>query len=164
MTVENHMRMSLTPPSAELPADLLDVELSEDYESLAMDTCQLLSDTDARFLVSGFGQEEWPVNISYDLSSVIEQLPSAIDALRSGRPAEIDLYGQGIERRLTFVPAGEATEIRCASGTAWRPDPDREVLSRAEALELLTGLARDFGAALRRAAPGVAQRTPFATW
>ncbi|MFJ3173808.1 hypothetical protein ACIPJK_23915 [Streptomyces roseus] len=158
------MRMSLTPPSAELPADLLDVELSEDYESLAMDACQLLSDTDARFIVSGFGQEEWPVNISYDLSSVIEQLPAAIDALRSGSPAEIDLYGQGIERRLTFVPAKETTEIRCASGTAWRPDPDREVLSRSEALELLTGLARDFGAALRRAAPGVAQRTPFATW
>ncbi|MYT26914.1 hypothetical protein GTW69_42750, partial [Streptomyces sp. SID7760] len=91
------MRMSLTPPSAELPTDLLDVELSEDYESLAMDACQLLSDTDARFIVSGFGQEEWPVNISYDLSSVIEQLPAAIDALRSGSPAEIDLYGQGIE-------------------------------------------------------------------
>ncbi|MGW8777569.1 hypothetical protein ACWGNM_05800 [Streptomyces sp. NPDC055796] len=158
------MRMSLTPPSAELPADLLDVELSEDYESLAMDACQLLSDTDARFVVSGFGQEEWPVNVSYDLSSVIEQLPAAIDALRSGRPAEIDLYGQGIERRLTFVPAGDATEIRCTSGTAWRPDPDREVLSRAGALELLTDLARDFGAALRRAAPEVALRTPFAKW
>ncbi|MFG2876016.1 hypothetical protein ACGFYU_13585 [Streptomyces sp. NPDC048337] len=156
--------MSLTSPSAQLPPDLLEVELSDDYESLTMDVCQLLSETDARFVVSGFGQQEWPVNISYDLSSVIEQLPEAIDSLQSGRAAEIDLYGQGIERRLTFVPAGDTTEIRCTSGTAWHPDPDVEVLSRTAALELLTGLAGDFGAALRRAAPELAMRTPFARW
>ncbi|MEU3771978.1 hypothetical protein AB0F11_01940 [Streptomyces sp. NPDC032472] len=158
------MRMSLTLPSGELPPDVVEVELSEDYESLAMDACQLLSETDARFVVSGFGQEEWPVNISYDLSSAIEQLPEAIDSLQSGRSAEVDLYGQGVERRLIFVPAGDTTEIRCVSGTAWRPDPDVEVLSRAAALELLTGLAGDFGAALRQAAPELAMRTPFAKW
>ncbi|MEW2418197.1 hypothetical protein AB0953_31515 [Streptomyces sp. NPDC046866] len=158
------MRMSLTTPSAALPPDLLDVELSDDYESLAMDACQLLSETDARFLVSGFGQEEWPVTLSYDLSSVIEQLPEAITRLRAGRSAEIDLYGQGIERCLTFEPRGDATEIRCVSGTAWRPDPDVEVLSRTAALELLTGLAADFGTALRKAAPELAARTPFANW
>ncbi|KOY50133.1 hypothetical protein [Streptomyces sp. XY332] len=158
------MRMALTSPSAELPPDLVEVELSDDYESLTMDACQLLAETDARFVVSGFGQEEWPVNISYDLSSVIEQLPEAIENLQSGRSAEIDLYGQGIERRLTFVPAGDTTEIRCVSGTAWRPEPDTEVLSRTAALELLTGLAGDFGAALRRAAPELATRTPFAQW
>ncbi|MFE1869956.1 hypothetical protein ACFW9N_03510 [Streptomyces sp. NPDC059496] len=156
--------MSLTPPSAELPSDVVEVELSDDYESLAMDACQLLSGTDARFFVSGFGQEAWPVSVSYDLSSVIEQLPEAIDSLRSGRSAEIDFYGQGIERRLTFVPAGDTTEIRCSSGTAWRPDPDVDVLSRTAALDLLTGLAGDFGAALRRAAPELAMRTPFGTW
>ncbi|WP_328792067.1 hypothetical protein [Streptomyces sp. NBC_00273] len=55
---------------------------------------------------------------------MIEQLPEAIDSLRSDRSAEIDFYGQGIERRLTFVPAGDTTESRCSSGTARRPDPD----------------------------------------
>lgn len=158
------MRMSLTSPSAELPSGGVEVELSDDDDSLAMDACELLSGTDARFFVSGFGQEAWPVNVSYGLSSVIEQLPEAIDSLRSGRSAEIDFYGQGIERRLTFVPAGDTTQIRCSSGTTWRPDPDVEVLSRTAALDLLTGLAGDFGAALRRAAPEVAMRTPFGTW
>lgn len=156
--------MSLTSPSVELPPDLVEVELSDDYESLTMDACQLLSVTDARFAVAGFGQEEWPVNVSYDLSSVVEQLPEAINSLKSGRCAEIDFYGQGIERRLTFVPMGDVTEIRCTSGTSWRPDPDVEVLSRTAALELLTRLASDFGAALRRAAPELAMRTPFANW
>ncbi|MFB6578637.1 hypothetical protein ACFCYC_14650 [Streptomyces sp. NPDC056402] len=156
--------MSLTTPSAELPSDGVEVELSDDDESLAMDACQLLSGTDARFFVSGFGQEAWPVNVAYDLSSVIEQLPGAIGSLGSGRSAEIDFYGQGIERRLTFVPAGDTTEIRCSSGTAWRPDPDVEVLSRTTALDLLTGSAGDFGAATGRAAPELAMRTPFGTW
>ncbi|MGW7333575.1 hypothetical protein ACWGIU_34235 [Streptomyces sp. NPDC054840] len=159
------MKISLTSPSVKLAPDLMEIGFSDnDYESLAMDACQLLSETDARFLVSGFGQEEWPVSVSYDLSSVIEQLPQAIDSLQSGRSVEIDLYGQGIERRLTFTPTGDTTEIRCVSGTAWRPDPEVEVLSRAAALELLTGLAADFGSALRRAAPELAMVTPFAKW
>ncbi|WKV76510.1 hypothetical protein AW27_033385 [Streptomyces sp. PCS3-D2] len=112
------MRMSLTPPAAELPADLLDIELSEDYESLAMDACQLLSDTDALFVVSGFGQEEWPVSISYDLSSVIEQLPVAIDALRSGLLAEIDLYGQGIEPDLRTRGGRDGDPMHLGHGMA----------------------------------------------
>ncbi|MEK9519539.1 hypothetical protein MIU24_09030 [Streptomyces venezuelae] len=155
--------MSLTPPSMEL-SDSLESELSDDYESLVMDACQLLSETDAQFIMSGFGQDEWPVNVSYDLSSVIEQLPSAMESLRQGRPAEIDLYGQGIERRLTFTTSNDITEIRCVSGTGWRPDPEVECVPHAEALALLAGLAGDFGAALRRAAPELARRTPFATW
>ncbi|MFF3774502.1 hypothetical protein [Streptomyces sp. NPDC002232] len=155
--------MSLTPPSTELP-DPLETELSDDYESLAMDACQLLSETDAQFIMSGFGQDEWPVDVSYDLSTVIEQLPSAMESLRQGRSTEIDLYGQGIERRLIFTTSNNVTEIRCVSRTSWRPHPEVETVPHDEALKLLAGLAGEFGAALRRAAPEFARRTPFATW
>ncbi|MEU0399251.1 hypothetical protein ABZ318_03205 [Streptomyces sp. NPDC006197] len=155
--------MSLTSPSQRLP-DPPEIDPSDDYESLAMDACQLLSETDARFIISGFGQPEWPVDVSYDLSSVIEQLPAAIDCLQQGRDARIDLYGQGVERCLLFAPAGVTVEIRCVSGTTWRPDPDVEVMPRVEVLKHLTDLASEFGAALRKAAPEVAALTPFARW
>lgn len=155
--------MSVTPPSEQL-SPVPDFEIADDYESLVMDVCELLSETDAQFAASGFGQEEWPVNVSYDLSSVIEQLPTAISNLQRGMDAEIDLYGQGIERRLDFTVSGNLVEIRCTSGTKWCPDPDVHLLSHDEAMTLLTGLAREFGIAVRRAAPDLAAKTPFPKW
>ncbi|MFF4230986.1 hypothetical protein [Streptomyces sp. NPDC001820] len=155
--------MSVTPPSEQLP-QVQDFDIADDYESLVMDVCQLLSETDCHFTVSGFGQEGWPVNVSYDLSSVIEQLPTAIANLQRGLDAEIDLYGQGIERRLDFTLSGNLVEIRCTSSTKWSADPSLEVLPHEEALSLLTGLAREFGIAVQRALPDLAAKTPFAKW
>jgi hypothetical protein len=163
MTIPMILRISVTPPSEQL-SSVRDFEIADDYESLVMDFCQLLSETDCRFVVSGFGQEEWPVNVSYDLSSVIEQLPAAITNVQRGLDAEIDLYGQGIERRLDFTVSGNRVEIRCTSGTQWSPDPDVHVLSDEEAMTLLTGLAHEFGVAVQRAVPDLAAKTPFAKW
>jgi hypothetical protein len=43
----------------------------EDYDSLVMDSCDLLSHADCRFIVSGFGQVEWPVSgIGADFTDV----------------------------------------------------------------------------------------------
>ena len=157
------LRMSLTPPSEQLPP-VPEFDIADDYESLVMDICQLLSETDCHFTVCGFGQEDWPVNVSYDLSSVIEQLPTAISNLQQGLDAEIDLYGQGIERRLDFTRSENLVNIQCTSGTEWIPDPDVEVLSHEEAMTLLAGLAREFGIAVQRALPDLAAKTPFAKW
>ncbi|MGW9122030.1 hypothetical protein ACWGRV_36420 [Streptomyces sp. NPDC055663] len=157
------LRMSVTAPAGRLHPTP-DLEIADDYESLVMDVCKILSETNCHFSMSGFGQDDWPVDISYDLSSVIEQLPAAIANLQRGFQAEIDLYGQGVERRLSFIPSGDLVEIRCTSGTKWSPDPEMETASRSEILELLTGLARDFKIAVQKALPDLVARSPFATW
>ncbi|MFF2330074.1 MULTISPECIES: hypothetical protein [unclassified Streptomyces] len=157
------LRMSVTPPAGRL-RPTPDLEIADDYESLVMEVCKILSETDCHFLISGFGQDDWPVDISYDLSSVIEQLPAAIVDLQRGSQAEIDLYGQGVERRLSFIPSGGLVEIRCVSGTKWSPDPEMETASRSDVLELLTGLARDFRIAVQKALPDLVAQSPFATW
>ena len=77
--------------------------------------CHVLSETDASFRIGGFGSDGWGFDIRYDMSAFVEELPCLIDALRSGRETEIDLYPQGVERTLTFSPAGERVLITCVS-------------------------------------------------
>lgn len=155
--------MSVTPPPEQLHRTP-EFDLSVDYESLVMDACELLSEAGCRFHVGGFGQSPWPVDVSYDLSTVIEQLPAAIAALRNGDSAVIDLYGQGVERGLTFEPVGDLVAIRCSSRSAWTPDPDTEQVSPSEATALIEGLASDFKTALERTCPSLALIEPFKHW
>ncbi|WP_043680804.1 hypothetical protein [Streptomyces xylophagus] len=155
--------MSLIPPSRETPLTP-DFELDEDYESLVMDTCQLLAETDCRFHVAGFGQDPWPVDISYDLSSVMEQLPEAIASLGDGKPAQIDFYGQGVERLVTFAPHDGQVVITCTTETDWTPDPGTETVSSEEAKAALAALAHDFRRALDLVCPDISAVQPFTLW
>ncbi|MEV6055815.1 hypothetical protein [Streptomyces sp. NPDC052107] len=112
----------MSPPTFDTPV-AHDLDLAEDYESLVMDACELLAETDCRFRVAGFGQGPWPVDISYDLSSVIEQLPQALTALRRKNRAQIDFCGQGFERVVVFVPLGDQITMTCTTQTGWIPRP-----------------------------------------
>ncbi|WP_208031546.1 hypothetical protein [Streptomyces cyanogenus] len=156
-------RMTVSPPTSGAPVTH-DLDLAEDYESLVMDACELLAETDCRFHVSGFGQDAWPVDISYDLSSVIEQLPQARTALGRKERALIDFYGQGVERVISFHPVGEQVTMTCTTRTDWIPDPATETASLPDVEDMLAALAHDFRRALDRACPDIAAREPFAQW
>ncbi|MFE3186610.1 hypothetical protein ACFXKR_38000 [Streptomyces violascens] len=156
-------QMALVPPSRPID-EAPDFELDEDYDSLVMDTCGLLAQTDCVFRVAGFGQDPWPVDVSYDLSTVIEQLPEALSALRHKEPAQIDFYGQGVERLVRIVPRGESAIVTCVSNAGWVPMPSAEELPLVEAERLLVSLARDFKAALELVCPDIAALEVFAGW
>ncbi len=113
-----------------------------------MDACALLAATTTEFRMSGFGDDAWPVDVSYDLSTFMEALPAALAALRVGGPAEIDMYGPGVERTLTFTVDGDEVTVSCRSGTSWRPSPASETMPSAELIAMLEQVAREFGAAL----------------
>lgn len=158
-----NLRMSISPPSE--PLHLVpEFDLSADYESLVMDVCELLSEAGCEFKVQGFGQRDWPVDVSYDLSTVMEQLPEVTAALEKDQRAAIDLYGQGVERGLTFDPSGDLVAIRCSSRTDWTPEPDTELAPRGEVIRLFAGLASDFKTALEYTCPSVAEVRPFTDW
>jgi hypothetical protein len=158
-----NLRMSVTPPSEQLHRTP-EFDLSVDYESLIMDACELLSEAGCEFHVEGFGQRAWPVDVSYDLSTVMEQLPIAMAALQHGGSAVIDFYGQGVERGLTFETVGDLVTVHCASRTDWTPEPETEQVSQREAAALLEGLAGDFKVALERTCPALALMEPFKHW
>lgn len=75
------------------------------------------------FLVSGFGQEQWPVDCRTDLATVIEQIPFILKKIsKKDFSFQLDFYEQGIERLLIFEEENHQVRVNCVSHTNWTPD------------------------------------------
>jgi hypothetical protein len=155
--------VGLEPPR-QVPSTVADVDTTADYDTLVIQACEVLERTDCRFLVGGFGQPVWPVDVGYDLSSLIEQLPGLLKDLRAGNEGEVSFYGQGIERTLSFERRGHQVRIQCRSGTDWVPDPDIEVLDMDDLVEILVEVSIQFAAGLKMARSPLANLPPFSSW
>ncbi|BCB78383.1 hypothetical protein GCM10022251_30330 [Phytohabitans flavus] len=151
----------VVPLTAELAAE---GPSDPDYESVVMELCSRLAETDCVFRMAGFGQEQWPVDIRYDLSTLIEQLPDLLNGLRSNGSVEVDLYGQGVERTLSFVVNGDRVTAACASRTGWMPNPDVEEIDLAELLAMIESVAFEFAKFMRMVWPQCAKTAPFVDW
>ncbi len=138
---------------------------NDSITSILCDICDALSEEGGiRFLVGGFGQERWPVDVRTDLAVVVEQLPAALDALRTEEPATLGFYEQGIQRLLILTPSGTQTIVECQSMTAWQPNPG---VIRMDTMDLLKMLAAFFDAFVektRQCCPGVVQHPWFLEW
>ncbi|MER7443750.1 hypothetical protein [Micromonospora avicenniae] len=155
----------LERPSTGARADVWKPSLERlDYEVLVMECCLLLSETDARFRVGGFGQGDWHLDVAYDLSVAIEQLPPLLTAVRAGVEAELDFYSQGIERGLDFSRSGQDVIIKCHSRTPWVPNPATEVVSFRVLDAMLVRLAHDFAASLESMNHAFSSVPPFRDW
>lgn len=144
-------------PAVAGPSDL-------DFDSVVMDLCQVLAETDCTFRIAGFGQSQWPVDVRYDLSTLVEQLPDVLTQIRAHESAEIDLYGQGIERTLRFGIHEDGVIVSCVSRTRWAPNPVKEELSYSELVSMLESVAAEFGESLRLIWPQLAEMKPFSEW
>ncbi|MFE7618029.1 hypothetical protein [Streptomyces sp. NPDC057496] len=145
--------------------DPVSPEPDEEYETLVMEACEVLAEAgDGSFRMGGFGTPEWPVDVAYDLSAFMEQLPDLFAGVRAHREVEVDLYSQGLERTLTFRPEAGVVAIHCASRTRWVPDPECERLPQDELLAMLGELAVDFADGLVAVRSGLAEVAPFREW
>lgn len=141
------------------------LEPGDDYETLVMEACSALSDVGgSRFHIGGFGTDEWPLDVAYDLSAFMEQLPSLLVGVRDRREVEVDLYSQGIERTLTFRPSGDFVVIGCDSRTNWVPSPERESIAQSELVAMLSKLAEDFARGLKAINSELSEVAPFERW
>lgn len=142
------MRLEATEPgfqpSGEASYDY-DEQL-DDVRSVIADACELLAMSEGiAFVVHGFSDQAWSVDVATDLAVVLEQLPEALEALREASDFTIDFYEQGVERALDFHGEGEEIEIECRSGhRTWRPDPQTITIRRDELTRMLRRLAEDF--------------------
>ena len=95
--------------------------------SILNDLCIFLERTDSvDFVVSGFGQDRWPVDVRTDLCTFLEQLPAAVAAIDAQSAFSIDFYEQGLERFISFEPSGDSYIAHCKSWGEWRPEPETE--------------------------------------
>lgn len=153
----------IVPPSLAPRGERLDVD-SGDFQSLVMDACELLAEAGCRFRMGGFGQDNWNLNVSYDMSTIIEQLPDVLAALDRGEQSDIDLYSQGIERTITITPDGDYIDLKCQSRTSWTPNPEMERLHRGYVIGAFQKLATDFAKALITVQPELVDLEPLGRW
>ena len=151
------------PSSLAARGERLDVD-PVDFQSLVMDAWGLLGEAGCRFRMGGFGQDDWNLNVSYDMSTIIEQLPDVLVALERGAESDIDLYSQGIERTITFTPDGDYIDLRCQSRTSWIPNPEMERLQRGYVIGAFQKLATDFAKTLISVQPELVDVEPLGRW
>ncbi|WIX83465.1 hypothetical protein QRX50_23260 [Amycolatopsis carbonis] len=159
-------RCTLERPSSSSPTSEMSIssDVDDDYESLVMTACGLLADTDCRFHIQGFDSVEWPVDVAYDLSVFMEQLPDLLARIRLRSNAELDMYSQGIERTLKFIAKADLVEIHCLSRTDWVPNPSVEIMNKKYLEEMLSRLAVDFAISLAAIGSPIARFQPFSSW
>ena len=137
----------------------------DDVRSILGDVCgALASATSAEFVVSGFGQERWPVDVQFDLPIFLDQLPGAVSALASRKPFVLDFYEQGVERSVCFECCDDVCVARCESRTDWRPAPEIEQVARMELLGMLLDFKREFVCLLERVYPHLSRHPWIAGW
>ena len=154
--------------SLEVPASLDAIDSTEfpwqDYQTRVIGACEILSRTDCRVRMGGFGKADWRLDVAYDLSTIIEQLPDVLAGIRSGLEVELDMYSQGVECVLHFRPVDHKLLVHCTSGTTWTPNPAMMELEQGYVVGLFEALAKDFAGALAMAAPAMAKLSPFKEW
>jgi len=152
------MKLIGTVPATYAPRDLPELHVSfDDYGSILAHICDLLTEINTvSFVVHGFGENDWRVDVWVDLLTVLEQLPalyvwtSEIDA----GSFSLDFYEQGTERRLVMSHSGEDVIIHGEPSypphSKWKPSVNPELLTRRalrlQVRELVTAflkLARD---------------------
>jgi hypothetical protein len=136
-----------------------------DVRSILSDICEALEATGrADFRIAGFGDAEWPLDVSTDLCVALEQVPHVIGRLFSGQPCELDLYEQGVQRTLAFKPNGSLTEVTCSSMTSWQPTPTSIEMRTEGLLIQLRRVTEDFCELVRSASPSLYHHPWFDDW
>lgn len=141
-----------------------ELEDLQDYAYLAMMASGLLEEAGCRFHMSGFGVDSWAMNVGYDMSSLVEQLPELLSGVRGGEFVEVDLYSQGIECMLKFFPDGKMVRIECESRTEWTPDPRVESLEQCSLEDMISRLAIDFSKGVDACNSPISRIEPFSKW
>ncbi|OGB33215.1 MAG: hypothetical protein A3F78_08610 [Burkholderiales bacterium RIFCSPLOWO2_12_FULL_61_40] len=153
------LRVKGTP---DFPSRTYDLN-EDDVRSILMDVCRAIGPR-GEFVVSGFGQERWPVDVETDLPVFLEQLPSALRAVSEGVTADLDFYEQGIERSIVLEPANDKYMATCTSRTDWQPTPVVEEMLVQELEEMLLAVREEFMLALVSMAPDLARHPWIRQW
>ncbi len=138
----------------------------DDVYSVFADICEHLATSGcAGFLVAGFGDDRWPVDLHTDLLTAIRQLRDASVNLERRLEFRFDFYEQGVERFLSFEPVdGAEYRVACTSGTSWVPEPASFRLPIDDVAQTFSELRNSFLEAARRACPGLAEHPWVSEW
>lgn len=138
----------------------------DNITSVLTDICEVLAEEEnVRFLVGGFGQDPWPVDVRTDLPVVVEQVPAVLKAVRTGASTSLGFYEQGVQRVLAIEPSGPTeVAVECQSMTSWQPQPSTITMTHQEVLALLGSFLGKFVEHARQRCPDLVDHAWFREW
>jgi hypothetical protein len=118
----------------QLKPEELDFETTQE---MIMFICEAFDDIGCcSFIVKGFGDEWWPVDVFTDLAVLVEQLNLALQSIKNFKSFVLDFYEQGLERKVNFEYRDGIYKINCISLTDWEPTAEGDLESAHVELEL----------------------------
>lgn len=117
-----------------------------------------------RFVVSGFGDDLWPVDIETDLLTILEQLPDAIAGAHGHRDFELYFYEQGIERKVIFGIERDTYNVQCISLSDWQPAMAHYVAAPGEIYNMLCEFVSQFDRVARTICPDAIKNKYYESW
>jgi len=144
------MELKTIIPLNDIKANVYDIceydsEL-DDGRSVISDICEIFADTKKMiFAVSGFGDDNWPVDCRFDLPAIIEQIPEIISKINNRDfNFKLDFYEQGIEREINFIDDGEIVNLECISRNDWVPEPSKIEMRKENVSAMFRKFHKDF--------------------
>ncbi|THF72491.1 hypothetical protein [Cohnella fermenti] len=118
----------------------------DDVAAVLISICEVFEHSEmVSFVVSGFGQEKWPVDCRTDLATIIEQIPDILKKVNKGIFLfKLDFYEQGIERQLVFEEEGGLVRVTCMSRTNWIPNPNAILLDKVKVSTMIKNFHKNF--------------------
>lgn len=123
---------------------------------------EALDEAGAHFTAGGFGTDEWPVDVRFDLALLLPDVLDCLDSLAHGEPGELGFVEQGLQRVVHVEPSGDRVELRCSSFGTWVPAEPTGSVPLRDITEMLVKLERAVAAGLEVAAPALYVRLPSA--
>ena len=146
--------MALFPPERETSFDVLSLsESGFSTDEQIMVISEKIEDLEYTFDVNGFDYEHWPLDVSYDMSMIIEQLEHISAMLGAGRDFEIRFDGYRLV--ISCKPRGGAVEMNCRSDFPNRgPTPGTRCIDTMVLASMFCRLSMDFLKASNEVASG----------
>jgi len=139
----------------------------DSVQAVTMEICGRLHDLKVvEFVVRGFGQYPWAVDVWYDLSMMLEEVPALFECIDNNGPDAFTLNyaAQGTERSLIFTIEGDRVEIICESRTDWQPDPRVEISDLKTLDEMFSRLLLTLVSETGRYFPDLIENRYFKEW
>ncbi len=144
---------------------IYDSEL-DNQNSVILDICEIFEEVgNIKFVVSGFGEDEWKLSCYMDLPCIIEDLPFILKKIKAkDYNFDLDFYEQGVSRKITFVDSGEYVTLKASSWIDWEPNPSETTMNKADIDKMIINLHTDFATLGKELCEHLMINPMFADW
>ncbi|HBE18884.1 MAG TPA: hypothetical protein DEG17_25010 [Cyanobacteria bacterium UBA11149] len=143
-------------------------ELNDVAEVFYLIGQELQNSNIVQFKVEGFGKLPWPVDVSTDFLTVIEQIPDILKFLDSDLSTyNLEFYEQGIERKIFFRKEEDLIRLNCygsKSEVTWGQNIEEKPLEKKYLKTMIYEMIKSFVSISNELCPTLTSHRSFQEW